>query len=39
LRQGNIALRHARQHFTADRMVEGYKALYHRLTPAQALSA
>jgi len=39
LRQGNLALRHARQYFTADRMVEGYKTLYHKLTPAEALSA
>lgn len=39
LRQGNLALRHARQYFTADRMVEGYKNLYHKLTPAEALSA
>jgi glycosyltransferase involved in cell wall biosynthesis len=39
LRQGNLALRHARQHFAADRMVEGYKKLYLKLTPAEALSA
>jgi len=39
LNQGNIALRHARQHFAADRMVVGYKQLYHKLAPAQALSA
>ena len=39
LNQGNIALRHARQHFTADRMVAGYRSLYHKLVPAQALSA
>src|SRR5579859_6964963 len=30
LHQGNMALRHARQHFTADRMVAGYKSLYHK---------
>jgi glycogen synthase len=39
LSHGNMALRHARQHFTADRMVAGYKNLYHKLAPAQALSA
>lgn len=39
LRQGNLALRHARQYFTADRMVEGYKKLYLKFTPAEALSA
>lgn len=39
LNQGNLALRRARQHFTADRMVEQYKNLYHKLVPAQALSA
>jgi glycogen synthase len=39
LNQGNKALRHARQHFSADRMIEGYKNLYHKLVPAQALSA
>jgi glycosyltransferase involved in cell wall biosynthesis len=38
--QGNLALRHARQRFTAERMVAGYKALYRRLAPVQkALSA
>ena len=37
--QGNIAYRHARQHFSAERMVAGYKNLYHSLVPAQALSA
>lgn len=37
--QGNMALRHARQHFSADRMVAGYKNLYHKLASAQALSA
>jgi glycosyltransferase involved in cell wall biosynthesis len=39
LNQGNVAFRHARQHFTADRMVAGYKKLYQSLAPAQALSA
>jgi glycosyltransferase involved in cell wall biosynthesis len=39
LGHGNMALRHARQHFTADRMVAGYKHLYQKLAPAQALSA
>ncbi|HWS17624.1 MAG TPA: glycosyltransferase family 4 protein [Candidatus Elarobacter sp.] len=37
--QGNLAFQHARQHFTADRMVAGYKNLYQSLAPAQALSA
>ena len=37
--QGNMAYRHARQHFTAERMVAGYKNLYRSLVPAQALSA
>ena len=39
LDQGNKALRHARQHFTADCMVESYKNLYQKLIPAQAFSA
>jgi glycosyltransferase involved in cell wall biosynthesis len=39
LNQGNVALRHARQHFTADRMVAQYKNLYQSLAPVQALSA
>lgn len=39
LNQGNLAFRHARKHFTADRMVAGYKNLYQSLAPAQALSA
>ncbi|MGZ4843940.1 MAG: glycosyltransferase, partial [Candidatus Angelobacter sp.] len=39
LNQGNMAFRHARQHFTADRMVAAYKNLYQKLAPAQALSA
>jgi glycogen synthase len=37
--QANLAYRHARQHFTAERMVAGYKNLYHSLAPAQVLSA
>jgi glycogen(starch) synthase len=37
--QGNLAFQHACQHFTADRMVAGYKNLYQSLAPAQALSA
>jgi glycosyltransferase involved in cell wall biosynthesis len=37
--QGNRAYRHARQHFSAERMVAGYKGLYRSLVPAQALSA
>jgi glycosyltransferase involved in cell wall biosynthesis len=36
---GNLAYRHARQHFSAERMVAGYKGLYRSLAPAQALSA
>jgi glycogen(starch) synthase len=39
INQGNLALRHASQHFTADGMVAGYKNLYQSLAPAQALSA
>src|SRR6478735_3210664 len=39
LNQGNIAFRHARQHFTADRMVAAYKDLYQSVAPTQALSA
>ena len=39
LNQGNMAFRHARQHFTADRMVAAYKNLYQNLAPAQVLSA
>ena len=39
LNQGNIAFRHARQHFTADRMVAAYRNLYQSVAPAQALSA
>ncbi|MGZ4831247.1 MAG: glycosyltransferase family 4 protein [Candidatus Angelobacter sp.] len=39
LNQGNMAFRHARQHFTADRMVAAYKNLYQNLAPAQAISA
>jgi glycosyltransferase involved in cell wall biosynthesis len=37
--QGNLAYRHARQHFSAERMVAGYKNLYSSMVPAQALSA
>jgi glycosyltransferase involved in cell wall biosynthesis len=37
--QGNMAYRHARQHFSAERMVAGYRNLYRSLVPAQALSA
>jgi glycosyltransferase involved in cell wall biosynthesis len=37
--QGNLAYHHARRHFSAERMVAGYKDLYRRLVPAQALSA
>ena len=37
--QGNLAYHHARQHFTAERMVAGYKDLYRSVAPAQALSA
>jgi glycogen synthase len=39
LSQGNMALRRARQFYTADRMVAGYKDLYQKLAPAEALSA
>jgi len=37
--QGNLAYRHARRHFTAERMVAGYKDLYRSMAPARALSA
>lgn len=37
--RGNLAYRHARRHFSAERMVAGYKDLYRSLSPAQALSA
>src|ERR1043166_6660 len=37
--QGNLAYRHARRHFTAERMVAGYKDLYRSMVPARALSA
>jgi glycosyltransferase involved in cell wall biosynthesis len=37
--QSNLAYQHARRHFSAERMVAGYKDLYRRLVPAQALSA
>ena len=36
---GAMACRHARKHFTADRMVAGYKDLYQSLVPARAISA
>src|ERR1051325_11500557 len=39
LRQGNLALRRAREFYSADRMVAGYKDLYQKLAPAEALSA
>jgi glycosyltransferase involved in cell wall biosynthesis len=39
LSQGNLALRRARQFYTADRMIAGYKDLYQKLAPAEALSA
>lgn len=38
-RQGALAYQHARQHFTADRMVAGYMDLYQSLVPARAISA
>ena len=37
--QGNLACRHARQRFTADRMVAAYTHLYQSLVPARAVSA
>ena len=37
--QGNLAYRHARQHFSAEQMVACYRKLYHSLAPARALSA
>jgi glycogen synthase len=39
LRQANLAYRHARQHFSAERMVDGYMNLYQALVPARAISA
>ncbi|HEY1939647.1 MAG TPA: glycosyltransferase family 4 protein [Candidatus Angelobacter sp.] len=39
LAQGNLAYHHARQHFTAERMVEGYHNLYQSFLPARALTA
>lgn len=36
---GNLAYHHARQHFTAQRMVQRYMDLYQSLVPARALSA
>lgn len=38
-KQANLAYRHALQKFTAERMVAGYRNLYHSLVPAQALTA
>jgi glycosyltransferase involved in cell wall biosynthesis len=37
--EGNLAYRHALQHFTAERMVAGYLRLYKTLVPARAISA
>ena len=37
--QGNLAYQHARQHFSAERMVAGYRNLYQGLLPARAISA
>jgi glycosyltransferase involved in cell wall biosynthesis len=37
--QGNLASRHARQLFTAARMVGAYIDLYQSLVPARAISA
>jgi glycosyltransferase involved in cell wall biosynthesis len=37
--QGNLAYRHARKHFTAERMINGYMSLYQNLVPARAISA
>jgi glycogen synthase len=37
--EGNLAYRHALQHFTAERMVAGYLRLYQTLVPARAISA
>jgi glycosyltransferase involved in cell wall biosynthesis len=37
--QGSLACRHARQRFTADRMVAAYMDLYQSLIPARAISA
>lgn len=37
--QGNLAYQHARQRFSAERMVAGYRDLYQGLLPARAISA
>jgi glycosyltransferase involved in cell wall biosynthesis len=37
--QGNLAYHHARQHFTAERMVDRYMSLYQSLVPARSISA
>jgi len=37
--QGNLAYQHARQSFSAERMVAGYRNLYQGLLPARAISA
>src|SRR5258707_29106 len=38
-RQANLAYRHARQHFPAERMIDGYTNLYQTVVPARAISA
>ena len=37
--EGNLAYRHALEHFTSGRMVAGYLRLYQTLVPARAISA
>jgi glycogen(starch) synthase len=37
--QGNLAYQHARQNYSAGRMVAGYRNLYQGLLPARAISA
>jgi glycogen synthase len=37
--QGNLAYLHARQSFSAERMVAGYRNIYQALLPARAISA
>jgi glycosyltransferase involved in cell wall biosynthesis len=39
LTYANLAYHHARQHFTTDRMVDGYMDLYQSLVPAEAAAA
>jgi glycogen(starch) synthase len=39
LKYANLAYHHAREHYTADRMVEGYLELYQNLVPAHSLAA